>query len=72
MEAMVRELLEAIEPHAAAISRATTAFGLQKEIAFGVYIRAETPALRFSRETLSRLATLGVTLDIDLILMRDT
>ena len=68
MEAMLCELLTAIEPYHESLNDAISRFHLQKVISFGVYINDQTPTCYFTDETLRRIARLGVSLDIDLIL----
>jgi hypothetical protein len=69
MDGLLRELLDAIEPHMEGIAEAAKRFGLEKEISFGVYVRGETPASWFAADTVHRFSTLDASLDIDLILM---
>ncbi len=70
LDAVVRELLNAIEPYAEKLAEAATHFSLEKEISFGIYINAETPSGWFAADTLRRLASLGAHLDLDLILCK--
>lgn len=69
MDELLGELLDLIEPYKENIADATNRFDLRKEISFGVYIRDETPTSWFSADTINRVAALGASLDIDLILL---
>jgi Domain of unknown function (DUF4279) len=68
MEEILLELLDALDPHNGRIAEAVERLNLETEISFGVYVRGETPAGRFSAETIRRVSALGAILDIDLIL----
>ncbi|HTU32706.1 MAG TPA: DUF4279 domain-containing protein [Candidatus Acidoferrum sp.] len=68
MDAFLRELLDAIEPYKAKIVEAAERFHLDVEVSFGVYVRDETPASWFAAETIRRLASIGASLDVDMIL----
>jgi Domain of unknown function (DUF4279) len=69
MDGLLRELLDAIEPHKEGIAEAAKRFGLEKETSLGVYVRGETPASWFAADTVHRISTLDASLDIDLMLM---
>jgi hypothetical protein len=69
MDSLVRELLDAVEPYKNKIEAASSRFGLDREISFGVYVRDEAPTSWFAADTLSRVATLKANLDIDMILL---
>ena len=68
MDALLRELLDAIEPHKTRIAEAADRLHLDVEVSFGIYIRGETPASWFAAETIHRLASIRAGLDVDLIL----
>lgn len=70
MEALLKELLDALGPYAARIAGAIEKFRLKSTISFGVYIdvRGQTPSCFFTAGTLTRLANLRADLNIDLIL----
>lgn len=68
MNGLLMELLCAIERHNDKIAEASKQYSLNAVISFGVYVRGETPASWFASETISRVAALGASLDIDLIL----
>jgi len=68
MNTLLQDLLNAIEPYTDKIREAARVFRLDAEISCGVDIRGETPAGWLASETISRIASLGASLDIDLIL----
>jgi len=70
MDAVLGELLDAIEPFRDRIVEAIKQFHLNAEVSFGVYVRNETPAGWFSAENIRRIGILGADLDIDLILTK--
>jgi hypothetical protein len=69
LDAVLTEFLDAIEPYGDKIIEAANCFGLEKEISLGIYVDRETPIGRLGAETLSRVAALGMNLDLDYILM---
>ncbi len=68
METVLCRLLDIIEPHKEKIIESMSRFNLQGEISFGVFVYGETPASYFEADTVRRVAALGASLGIDLIL----
>jgi len=69
LDALLRELLDAVEPHKDRIAQAVSRFSLEIEVACAIYIRDETPVCNLAAETIQRLAALGGDLDLDLIVL---
>ena|SRR5690242_5259107 len=68
-EEFLQDLLDRLEPHKDRIAAAAKMFGLDREISFGIYVRGQTPACFFARNTIRRLADFEGSLDIDVILI---
>jgi len=68
VEALLRELMDAIEPSRDRIIDAMKQFRLEASISFGIYISTRSPACWFSAESIGRIAALGAGLDVDVII----
>jgi hypothetical protein len=68
LEEVVKQLLDALEPHNDKIRSAMNTYGLQAELSCAIYLTNATPCLNLPVSTLERIVYLRATLDIDLIL----
>lgn len=69
LEPCICELLQIIEPKSAKFALAIQKFGLHAEVSIAVYITDQAPAITIKSQTLSRLASLGLDIDLDLIMI---
>lgn len=70
LEDYISPILRALLPKSDTIKCVSDEYGLASELSCAIYIRDETPSINLGIETLTGLAKLVTTFDIDIILTR--
>lgn len=70
VDALLQELLDAVEPYKGGIAQVLSRFSLEIEVACVIYIEEVAPVFTITADTMRRLVALGSDFDIDIILLQ--